>query len=263
MNAYRIKNWNDLYENNRSRTVKDLAWVPIPNRHDGESYSRLMLRKDASEVFSAWILLLQVASRCHPRGTLLRSDGKPHDFESLSIKTRSNKSWFEKAIPVLMQMSWLEQVAVDCQEDDITLTPSCQSGDEEGKEGMNGKKGMEPPLREEVIEAWNSMEILPKIMSLTEKRRKTIKARLDDQFFTANWRTALAKVLESAFCTGTNDRGWKADIDWFLKPDSVPMIMEGKYDNKKTSFVKKWESRPSLQEIEAADEARMKGVSNE
>lgn len=141
MNLYRIKNWEDHYENNRSRTVKDLAWVPIPNRHDGESYARIMAHKDAAEIFTVWILLLQVASRCHPRGTLLRNDGKPHDPESLSIKTRARQEWFEKSLPVLKEMSWLEHLTEESQETDTLLSAHCQSGDEEGRKEQNGKNG--------------------------------------------------------------------------------------------------------------------------
>ena len=36
MILYRIKNWDERYENNRSRRVKDLQWVPTPNHHDGD-----------------------------------------------------------------------------------------------------------------------------------------------------------------------------------------------------------------------------------
>ena len=28
---------------------------------------------------------------------------------------------------------------------------------------------------------------------------------------------------------GKNDRGWKADIEFFLRPDSIAKILEGKY----------------------------------
>ena len=44
-----------------------------------------------------------------------------------------------------------------------------------------------------------------------------------------------SKPLEAAaspFCLGAGSRGWKADIDWFLRPDTVTRIMEGKYDPK-------------------------------
>ena len=29
-----------------------------------------------------------------------------------------------------------------------------------------------------------------------------------------------------------NDRGWRADIDWYIKPDTIAKVMEGKYDNR-------------------------------
>lgn len=143
MTTYSVANWGTHYENNRSRTVKELAWVPIPNKHDGERYSRLMLRPDAAQIFSAWILILQVASRCQPRGTLLRSGGTPHDSESLSIKTRAPREWFDLALPVLVEMNWLSLLASHCQDAVSQPSPTRQSGDYEWKEGMeeNGKKG--------------------------------------------------------------------------------------------------------------------------
>lgn len=89
----------------------------------------------------------------------------------------------------------------------------------------NNKEG------EEVVEAWNQSEF-PKCMSISIKRKASIKQRMADPFFSQKWREALDRIKTSAFCTGKNDRGWKADIDWFLKPDSVVRIMEGKYDNR-------------------------------
>lgn len=149
MTVYLVTDWNKNYENNRSRKVKDLAWVPVPNKHDGERYSRLMHRKDAAQIFSAWILILQVASRCHPRGSLVRSDGSAHDAESLSIKTRAPQTWFESALPVLADMTWLSSKVVDeakaapsRHNGDTTLPLGWQAGDEEGK-GIEGK-GREP-----------------------------------------------------------------------------------------------------------------------
>lgn len=109
----KITNWDKYYENAQSRKVHRLAWVPVPNKHDGERYSELMIRKDAAEIFAAWILILQVGSRSQCRGSLLRDDGRPHTAESLAIKTRGNVEWFKKAIPYLSQIGWLEQVVED------------------------------------------------------------------------------------------------------------------------------------------------------
>jgi DNA-binding transcriptional MocR family regulator len=81
----------------------------------------------------------------------------------------------------------------------------------------------------EVFDFWNARNELPEIQVQSPKRKAALKARMAELFFRENWREAFQRMLESPFLMGTNDRGWRADIDWFLKPDSVPRIMEGKY----------------------------------
>ena len=43
---------------------------------------------------------------------------------------------------------------------------------------------------------------------------------------------ALDRVRSSSFCRGQNDRGWRADLDWFLRPDTVTKLLEGKYEDR-------------------------------
>lgn len=156
MKAFRIKQWNKLFENSRSRTVADLAWVAIPNHHDGENYSIIMAEKNAAEIFSAWVLMVQVASRCHPRGTLLRDNGKPHDAKSLAIKTRGREDWFSSAMSfILNNTDWIELVDVSVESHQPDTQPSLDhhSSAEEGREGREGiegneKKGSEPHFPE-------------------------------------------------------------------------------------------------------------------
>lgn len=149
---YSIRNWEEHYENNRSRTVKELSWVPIPNRHDGFNYAQIMAHERASEIFTAWILSVQVASRCQPRGRLLRDDGKPHDSASLAVKTRGRREWFEFGLDWLYKNTdWLdrETVATSCQQPVRQLPASCQAGDEEG----NGREGNSlPPPSSPVVD---------------------------------------------------------------------------------------------------------------
>lgn len=144
MTAYRVRNWEKHFENNRSKTVAKLSWVPIPNSHDGEGFATIMAHKDAAEIFTAWVLILQVASRCQPRGSLLREGGKPHDCASLALRTRGQQKWFEKAMPILLEVRWLEDFALACQSNGSQLPPACQSGDEGKKEGMEGKEPLNP-----------------------------------------------------------------------------------------------------------------------
>lgn len=83
----------------------------------------------------------------------------------------------------------------------------------------------------EIFDAWNELGTVPKCLVVSDKRRQSLKVRLNDPFFLANWREAMRKVKESRFCQGESGRGWRASFDFFIAPDSVPKIMEGKYDN--------------------------------
>jgi hypothetical protein len=124
MKLYRVKDWATLYENNRTRELKHMAWVPVPNSHDGDGYTALVCRPDGPELFGAWIAILQVASRCGipaggcgipagtcgVRGYLVRGTGSPHDAASLSRMTRFPEKVIAKALSVLSsdEVGWLE-----------------------------------------------------------------------------------------------------------------------------------------------------------
>jgi hypothetical protein len=165
---YRICKWSELFENNRSKTVKELAWVLIPNRHDGENYTGIITHKDGAIIYAAWILIVQVASRCQPRGTLLRDNGKPHDSASLSLKTRAPKEWFDIALKYLTEETdWLEyeDVAVACRRPVTQMPSTCQPPDDRteqnelnGTEQKSAKQGepKTPSAHREFTDRWTS-----------------------------------------------------------------------------------------------------------
>ena len=153
MKIYKIRDWAALFENNRSRTVIELSWVPIPNRHDGENFSLIMAQPDGAKIFSAWILMLQVASRCQPRGTLVRDNKIPHNADSLAMKTRAPKEWFDLGLNFLENNTdWLE-IVDNWQATASVMAPPCQETDPSRARaewnGMEGKEGKE----------WNGREV--------------------------------------------------------------------------------------------------------
>lgn len=165
---YRIRHWDRLYENNRSRRVTDLRWVPIPNSHDGENYTTIITHKDGAKIFAAWILLLQVASRCSPRGILKRANGQPHTPPSLATKTRAPEAWFELALPILEGLQWVQSEPVaDENVSQVTLETSLrrQSGDEEGRNGMERKKEGTPPPPADSFRLWNKDRLRQEVIS--------------------------------------------------------------------------------------------------
>lgn len=84
---YRIRDWTKHFENNRTREMDKMRWVPVPNKHDGEGFQRIMQEKDGIQIYGCWHLILQVASKMPVRGTLLREDGTPITATILALKT--------------------------------------------------------------------------------------------------------------------------------------------------------------------------------
>ena len=85
----------------------------------------------------------------------------------------------------------------------------------------------------DVAVAWNEQaHKLKAIREVTASRRDKIRARVNEPFFRANYRAAIARIAASDFCTGKNRTGWTADFDWFVNNDkNIAKVMEGKYDN--------------------------------
>lgn len=104
----RIKNWDKHFENNRTRELKKLSWVPFPNSHDGDGYTELLDHPTGAAHFGCWCAICEVASKCDPRGTLMRDGGKTHDCASLSRMTRIPQEVLKEAIERLITIGWIE-----------------------------------------------------------------------------------------------------------------------------------------------------------
>src|SRR3990167_1385632 len=66
----------------------------------------------------------------------------------------------------------------------------------------------------------------------TKTRLQLIKDRLKEKSCPSYWLYIFSKILDSSFCRGENDRNWKANIDWLIRPTTHTKIAEGKYDEK-------------------------------
>lgn len=146
--TYRIRDWDKHYENNRTRDMKTMSWVPVPNKHDGEGFATIMHEPDGVQILGAWLLILQVASKSHPRGTLLRDSRTPHTALSIAIKTRvHDKNIIQRALDFLSspQVAWIEHYADNPAPSCGNPAPSCAEGRKEGTEGteQNGRNIIE------------------------------------------------------------------------------------------------------------------------
>ena len=96
----------------------------------------------------------------------------------------------------------------------------------------------------EIVKAYNAVlgEVMPKAVELTDYRKREITARWKQLLGSLNprgkirysgvedglhyWRGLFAKALENSHWCGDNDRNWRADLDWFMKPRNFTKLVE-------------------------------------
>lgn len=144
---YRIINWQEIYENNRSRELKKLDWFAMPNKQDGDGYTSLVAMPNGEAIFGAWCACAQIASKCDPRGTLMRDNKKPHDAHSLARMSRFSAGTIQAMLDACLsdEVNWIETID-SIEPNEIAApsrdaaAPSCEIPAAECLEGK-GKKG--------------------------------------------------------------------------------------------------------------------------
>ena len=72
----------------------------------------------------------------------------------------------------------------------------------------------------------------PKVVTLSENRKKAIKARL--RVYTVDdFKVLFQKAEASSFLKGSNSRNWSATFDWLIKDSNMAKVLDGNYDDKK------------------------------
>lgn len=85
---------------------------------------------------------------------------------------------------------------------------------------------------QQLVDRYNAIcTSLPRVVRLTDKRRRAVRLIHDKGYTPEQLDEVFRKAQSSSFCTGQNDRHWKADFDWLLNESNLVKVLEGKYDN--------------------------------
>jgi predicted phage replisome organizer len=68
----------------------------------------------------------------------------------------------------------------------------------------------------------------PSVRSLSDARKKAIKARLNT-YSVDDFKTVFENAEASSFLKGKNDRNWQANFDWLIKDANFVKVLEGNY----------------------------------
>lgn len=91
---------------------------------------------------------------------------------------------------------------------------------------------------QQIIDAYNqNCGSLPKATKLTEKRKRAIRTCMAQGFAVNEICEAFCKAASTPFLTGENERFWRANFDFIIKPDNMQKILEGAYGSSATQGV--------------------------
>lgn len=188
----RVRDWDANFENNRTRELKEMTWFKAPNSYDGDGFTELIEHENGASHYGAWMVILGIASKCDPRGTLLRciAGGQKvaHDERSFARISRIPVNVFAEAIPRLLSIGWLERIsfngqeftsipqvgamlgAITSQECDDVVTPRACAGALARTEGK-GREGKEKKGRERIAAFAACDVVVPSEMDTPEVRQ--------------------------------------------------------------------------------------------
>lgn len=84
---------------------------------------------------------------------------------------------------------------------------------------------------QKIVDMYNDTCVsLPRVTSLSEARRKAIRARLKT-YSLDDLKRVFEKAEASNFLKGANGRNWNATFDWLLKDSNIAKVLDGNYDN--------------------------------
>lgn len=86
---------------------------------------------------------------------------------------------------------------------------------------------------EEIRDLYNEIcTSFPKVRSLSEARKKAIKARMANGYTVDSFRELFQRAEASSFLKGKNDRNWQATFDWLIKDSNMAKVIDGNYADK-------------------------------
>jgi hypothetical protein len=124
--------------------------------------------------------------------------------------------------------------------------------DKKNNRGGTGEKERKAIDVDFYVEVFNSLcTKLPKVIKLTDKRKKKIRDFAKD-FSVDEFKIICANLNSSDFYIGKNDRGWKADFDYIMRTDKASKFLEGREQSSpqdKQEPKKAWELLPWPDEL--------------
>ena len=276
-----VKITTDMFDN---RKVKHLRRLP-----------------EGNSIVLIWVMLLTMAGRCNSGGMIFLTENIPYtpkmladelDFEENTVLLALNAleqlnmivtndgyftiaGWEEyqniegmekiREQNRIRQKRWYEnQKALPNVKPNVIVTQPNATEEDKDKEidiDLDIEKEEKVDLQA-VVDLYHSIcKSYPSVRSLSEARKKAIRARLKT-YSLDDFKTVFENAENSSFLKGSNDRNWSANFDWLITDKNMVKVLEGNYADKekrggRKEVVPSWMNKRELDNQEQAAIQRM------
>jgi len=250
--------------------MAEVKWIKIATDiFDDEKMLMIESLPEADSIIVIWFKLLALAGKSNNSGVFMFKDNFPYTDEMLATIFRRKESTVRLALETFQRFgmveiiddvitipNWGKHQDLDQLESrkaymreymheyrEKQKQLACKTNDDVNSK-VNSKVNVNSLEREEdknknenityqqIVDMYNDTCVsLPKVTTLSDKRKKAIKARLR-QYSVDDFRRLFEKAEASNFLKGGNDRDWTANFDWLIKDANMAKTLDGNYDNK-------------------------------
>lgn len=120
--CYKIKDWESVWENYRSREVAEVRYVSLPVRRKSEARIELMLDDNGLAAFGLFILAVEIAACCPVRGVLADDKG-PLTPKRIALRIGRPVAQVEALHGMLVACGWLVPCEIPAQRPHAPVPP--------------------------------------------------------------------------------------------------------------------------------------------
>lgn len=257
--------------------MAEVKWIKITtDMFDNRKIKHLRRLPDGNNIVLIWVMLLTMAGRCNANGMIFLTENIPYtpkmladelDFEENTVQLAlqalenlgmivTNNGYFAIAgweeyqnIEGMEKIREQNRIRKQRQREKEKLLPNnshVKSRDSHATD-IDIDKELDKELDKEkekidyqrIVDMYNDTCVsFPRLKSLSENRKKAIKARLKTYSYD-DFKTLFEKAEASDFLKGKNNKDWSATFDWLIKDSNMAKVLDGNYDNRSGSGKRK------------------------
>lgn len=249
--------------------MSDVKWIKITtDMFDNRKIRHLRKLPEGNSIVLIWVMLLAMAGKCNDHGKIYLTENIPYTPKMLADELDFEENTVQLALQALEQLDmivlddgyfsitgWEEHQNIEgmdrireqnrirkqrqrekerlIAESRVMSRDSHATEEDKDKEEEKDidKESKEKVTCEQVVDLYRSICVsYPKVISLSEVRKRAIRARLK-MYSMDDFRMLFEKAEASSFLKGANNRNWSANFDWMIKDANMAKVIDGNYDD--------------------------------